>query len=773
MLWERGRKILASMALLAWTTGLVRGAASAATTATATGATAAPKYGSRQCHRHRSTGAWTSSLASLLLGSARPALGGGGGGGSGVGSRAALLRGRSFLRPVSTPISTSTATSTTSTSTRSALSADEASESTQTQTQTPSFDYDYLVIGAGSGGIASARRAASYGAKVAIVENARLGGTCVNVGCVPKKVMWNAASIAETLHDMHQYGFQDSSATFDWNVLKQRRDAYIQRLNAIYQRNLDSSGVTKLTGTARLLGPHRVEVQVGRSSVGGGGGGVNVPDTEGTSDPADRSSESNNPIYTAQHILIAVGGVPMVPEGPGILEHAMSSDGFFELEQLPRKAVVVGAGYIAVELAGVLQALGCDTHLTVRKNGVLRNLDDLLTSTLEEEMIRQGIALYKNTNGIERIEGHPDGLKTVYLKNGQTIDDVDCVLVAPGRRPNVDALNLPEAGVATTDNGYVTVDDYSETTIPNVYAVGDVIGKVELTPTAIAAGRRLADRLFGPQQWSNAKVSYDLVPTVIFSHPPIGTIGLSENQAIDKYGPNNVKVYKSKFANLYYGPWQVDPDDKPKTAMKLVCAGPEELVVGLHVIGMGADEMLQGFGIALKMGATKADFDATGTRVLHRRVFVSVFRWGRGQQRVHLEANAPPCLTVNGNNPTYFRPISLWLFSLFLHGLFPLAVAIHPTAAGTYHTIAYSLPQCRTCPNPVLTPLVAFVYQFAAEEFVTMFPWGLSEQVSGAAHSPLNGASPPEPSSTSTSSSSSTSAAPSPKEEPATASAVK
>jgi glutathione reductase (NADPH) len=453
------------------------------------------------------------------------------------------------------------------------------------------YDFDYLVIGAGSGGIASARRAASYGARVAVVESARLGGTCVNVGCVPKKVMWNAASIAETLHTMHHYGFSDSqsSTTFDWGALKASRDKYVERLNGIYARNLESSAVTTLVGRARLLGNHRVSVSA-----------------------ADGRSSETAATYTARHILIATGGVPQVPDGPGVKEFSITSDGFFELEDLPRRAVVVGAGYIAVELAGVLQALGCDTHLAVRKNTFLRGLDETLTDTLADEMARQGVHLHTDTGGLSRIAS-PDGgaTKTVYLENGEVIDDVDVVLVAPGRRPNVDALGLDEAGVETTPRGYIEVDEYSQTTADGVFAVGDVIGRVELTPTAIAAGRRLADRLFGPPTYASAKVSYDLVPTVIFSHPPIGTIGLSERDAVAKYGADNVKVYKSKFANLFYGPWQVDYDDKPKTAMKLVCAGPEELVVGLHVVGMGADEMLQGFGVALKMGATKADFDST------------------------------------------------------------------------------------------------------------------------------------------------------------------
>jgi len=490
------------------------------------------------------------------------------------------------------------------------------------------YDYDYLVIGAGSGGIASARRAASYGAKVAVVEKGRLGGTCVNVGCVPKKVMWNAASIAETLHDMKHYGFSgyDSDAiSFDWGFIKENRDKYIVRLNGIYERNMANSGVHSILGTASFSDEAK---------------GVIVTPDDG-SDPIT---------YKAKNVLIATGGYPTFPDGEGIREHAISSDGFFELEELPGKAVVVGAGYIAVELAGVLQALGTDTSLVVRKAKAMREFDDMLADTLDDEMQRQGINIYRNTNGVKKIELEGDGLKTVFLNNGEVIKGVDTVLIATGRSPLVEPLNLPGAGIKQKDKGYIITDEYSATNVDGVFALGDVCGNVELTPMAIAAGRRLADRLFGGPEWKDAKVSYENVPTVVFSHPPIGTIGLTEAQAIQKYGEGNVKIYKSKFSNLYYGPWQVEADDKPKTAMKLICAGKDELVVGLHVIGMGADEMLQGFGIAMKMGATKADFDA--------------------------------------------------------------CVAIHPTAS---------------------------------EEFVTMFPWGLSNQVSGAKHSPMNGAPGPEP----------------------------
>ena len=308
--------------------------------------------------------------------------------------------------------------------------------------------------------------------------------------------------------------------------------------------------------------------------------------------------------------------------------------------------------------AGILQALGTDTFLVLRNHRILRTFDDMIAETLEEELTRKGIHIYRNTLGIEKIVTTPSSssqshsLKSVHLQNGEVIDNVDTVIVATGRAPMVQPLNLSAMGIQQKeDGGHIITNEYSETNVEGIYAVGDVCGKRELTPMAIAAGRRLADRLFGPpEQFRNAKVSYDLVPTVIFSHPPVGTIGLTETEAIAKYGKESVHTYRSKFANMYYGPWNISPDDKPKTAMKLICVGLEQLVVGLHVVGMGADEMLQGFAIALKMGATKADFDST--------------------------------------------------------------LAIHPTAA---------------------------------EEFVTMFPWGKSPPISGAKQSPLHGGPPPEP----------------------------
>ena len=391
------------------------------------------------------------------------------------------------------------------------------------------YDYHFLVIGAGSGGIAAARRAASYSKnqqphmRVAIAEAGRLGGTCVNLGCVPKKVMWNAASIAEAVHDMEHFGFGGplEHVTFDWNVLKEARDRYIARLNRIYAQNLVTSGVTQLKGWASLVGPHTVQIVSGASAISDNDDDVNDQD----------SGNTTTTTVTAQHILIATGCQPILPPGEGIAEHCITSDHFFDLNVMPRKAVVVGAGYIAVELAGVLQALGTDTKLVLRKHKALRQFDDLLSDTLDEEMQRQGIEIYRNTDGLEKVvladnsrdsdndsgSGPQQQLKTVHLKNGQTIEGVDTVLVAPGRGPLTASLGLDRAGVRRDDHGYIVANEYSETNVPGVYAIGDVVaGQVELTPTAIAAGRRLADRLFGGTGMEDAKVSYDLVPTVVF-----------------------------------------------------------------------------------------------------------------------------------------------------------------------------------------------------------------------------------------------------------------
>lgn len=321
--------------------------------------------------------------------------------------------------------------------------------------------FDYLVIGAGSGGVASARRAASYGAKAAVIEGSRLGGTCVNVGCVPKKVMWNAASVSEILHqDAKQFGFDVKGHSFDWARLKKARDAYVTRLNGIYSRLLGNSGVTVIDGFASFSGPK--EVTVGEQK------------------------------YTADHIMIAVGGKPVMPSLPGA-EHCISSDGFFALETQPEAVAVIGGGYIGVELAGVFQALGTRTELFTRASKPLRGFDSLVVDTLLLEMKKQGLVYQPNQSPTEIVKG-ADGKLTIRTQSGEEFGPYDEVLLATGRRPNIDTLNLAAAGVQHDAKGCIAVDEFQETSARGVYALGDVCGKVELTPMAIAAGRRLADR---------------------------------------------------------------------------------------------------------------------------------------------------------------------------------------------------------------------------------------------------------------------------------------
>jgi glutathione reductase (NADPH) len=431
--------------------------------------------------------------------------------------------------------------------------------------------------------------------------------------------MYQTATLAEQMkHDVSHYGFEQPTIKLDYPLHKKRRDAYILKLDKIYESGLASAGVTKLVGDGSFVDGHTVAI---------------------TND-----GETQN--VTADKILIAVGGRPMLPDIPG-MEYAITSDGFFEMEELPSKAVVVGAGYIAVELAGVLNGLGVDTHLVVRKHKALRTFDDDISDHLDKEMQRQGITIHRNTMGLSKIEKQENGKLTGYMvtEGMDPVADADIILYAPGRIPNVETLNLDKVGVELDGKGYIKVDDFQNTTADSVYALGDVCGKVELTPMAIAAGRRLSDRLFDGKE--DSKTSYELVPTVVFAHPTIGTIGMTEKEAVAKYGESNIKVYKSRFPNLYYGIFQMESDEKPKTFMKLVCAGKEELVVGLHIIGMGADEMLQGFGVAMKMGATKADFDSsvaihpTGAEEL-----VTMGLWGTSPQvsgaKVSPLMGAPP-----------------------------------------------------------------------------------------------------------------------------------
>jgi glutathione reductase (NADPH) len=456
---------------------------------------------------------------------------------------------------------------------------------------------------------------------------ARLGGTCVNVGCVPKKVMFNAATIAHTLtHDAHHYGFnggQECAHTFHWPKVKKARDDYVVRLNSIYEAGLKSAGVEFIHGRATFLDEHTLEVTTGTTS---------RTDQDDNDDGSNEGNHNKVKItVTAKKILIATGGRPYIPSGEGIFEHSITSDGFFELQDLPKVAVIVGAGYIAVELAGVLNSLGSEVHLVLRYQKALRRFDEIIVDGLDDEMKKAGIHIHSNTGGVAKIDLDSNQKRNVTTVCGDVIYGADVVIMATSRIPNTKGLNLEKANVKLNERGYIKVDEQQNTTSSSVYAVGDVCGNVELTPMAIAAGRRLSDRLFGDRD--EARVSYENVPTVIFSHPPIGTIGLSEHEAASKYGKDNIRVYSSTFANLYYGIFDIDSSMKPKTRMKLVCAGANEKVVGVHCIGMGVDEMMQGFGVAMKMGATKADFDScVAIHPTASEELVTMGNWGMSPQ---------------------------------------------------------------------------------------------------------------------------------------------
>uniref|UniRef100_A0A3P8NKN1 glutathione-disulfide reductase n=1 Tax=Astatotilapia calliptera TaxID=8154 RepID=A0A3P8NKN1_ASTCA len=440
--------------------------------------------------------------------------------------------------------------------------------------------FDFLVVGGGSGGLAGARRAAELGAATAVIESHKLGGTCVTSSfCSSSQVMWNAAVHAEYLHDHGDYGFETGDVHFSWETLKAKRDAYVSHLNRIYRNNLDKAKIQTIQGYARFI------------------------------NDAEPTVEVNGRKYTAPHILIATGGQPSVlsdAEVPGA-SLGITSDGFFELETLPKRSLVVGAGYIAVEMAGILSTLGSKTSLIIRQTGVLRNFDAFISANCTKELQNSGIDLWKNSQ-VKSVSKTDKGLEvTVVTKDPEkkndeekisTIQGVDCLLWAIGRQPNTGGLNIDE-------RGHIIVDEFQNTSRSGIYAVGDVCGRALLTPVAIAAGRKLAHRLFEGKK--DSKLDYTCIPTVVFSHPPIGTVGLTEEEAIKTRGKENVKIYKTSFTPMYHA----ITSRKSQCIMKLVCVGKEEKVVGLHMQGLGCDEMLQGFAVAIKMGATKADFDKT------------------------------------------------------------------------------------------------------------------------------------------------------------------
>jgi glutathione reductase (NADPH) len=410
-----------------------------------------------------------------------------------------------------------------------------------------------------------------------VVERDRLGGTCVNVGCVPKKVMFNAGSVQEMIHQAAGYGFTVEGVSFDMKALKEKRDAYVKRLNGIYLNNLNNNGITPITGDAVFVGPKEVKV-------------------------GDKT-------YSGDKVLIAVGGRPLMPDIPGI-ELGMDSNDFFDLEEIPKRVCVVGSGYIAVELAGILQLLGSEVDLCIRGERPLRTMEPDVVDLLVDEMSAAGVTWVRGE--VEAITKAEDGTKTCTLKGGEERAGYDEVLFAIGRVPVTDSLNLPAAGVETTAIGEIVVDRATRTTAEDVYAVGDIItGAVQLTPVAIAAGRLLSDRLFAGMPEAETCMDYENIPTVVFSHPTMAVMGLTEAEAVERYGADAITCHKTTFVNMLYSrEFLVEGQHQSKTRAKLVCVGPEQRIIGLHMIGLAVDEILQGFGVALKMGATKADFDS-------------------------------------------------------------------------------------------------------------------------------------------------------------------
>ena len=433
--------------------------------------------------------------------------------------------------------------------------------------------FDVISIGGGSGGVASAVQAAKFGKKVAIIEKLQLGGTCVNRGCVPKKAMWYGATIADQLkHDVKGYGFDVEVKGFNWATLKQKRATYIGNIHGFYDRLLDKWSISHFNNWGKFKDNKTVILDDG---------------TE----------------LTAEHIFISPGAYPIVPKNIEGHELGITSDDFFELEETPKKAVIVGGGYIGVEIAGVLNAHDTDVTLMVRRDKPLMEFDDTISDTLVEYMEMTDLKIMNHTN-ITKVEKTGDTLK-ITTDTGKVLEDVDTLIWATGRAPNTHNLGVENTDIKITEKGIIPANEINETNVSGIYSLGDASGCAQLTPVAIKAGRYLARRLFNNE--TNLKAKLKNIPTVIFSHPAIGTVGLSEKDAIKQYGQDNIKVYKSRFTALYsaIGGFRVP------TVMKLIVTGVEEKVVGCHMIGLNVDEMLQGFAVAINMGATKQDFDDT------------------------------------------------------------------------------------------------------------------------------------------------------------------
>ena len=431
-----------------------------------------------------------------------------------------------------------------------------------------SHEFDLFVIGAGSGGVRAARFAAGFGARVAVAESRYLGGTCVNVGCVPKKLLVHGAHFPEDFEQASGFGWSVGETQFDWPTLIANKNREIQRLNGIYRNLLVNSGVTLLEGHARLLGPHEVEVDGQR--------------------------------YSARHILIATGGWPQVPDIPG-KELAITSNEAFYLDQLPRRVLVVGGGYIAVEFASIFHGLGAQTSLIYRQELFLRGFDGAVRQHLKEELEKKKLDLLFSTD-IGRLERQADGSLLATLKDGRQLE-TDCVFYATGRRPMLDNLGLENTGVALNDKGFIQVNERFETSVPSILAIGDVIGRVQLTPVALAEGMAVARRLFRPEEYR--PVDYNLIPTAVFSLPNIATVGLSEEQAREQ--GYEVKVFESRFRPMKL----TLTENQERILMKLVVDAGSDRVLGCHMVGPDSGEIIQGLAVALKAGATKSVFDET------------------------------------------------------------------------------------------------------------------------------------------------------------------
>jgi len=430
-----------------------------------------------------------------------------------------------------------------------------------------STDVDLFVIGVGSGGVRAARMSATYGARVATAEDRYMGGTCVNVGCVPKKLFYYASHFVEEFRDSQGYGWGTTAPGFEWGTLLQNKNAEIQRLNGIYKGMLDNAGVTHYEGRARIVDVHHVAI--------------------------------GDTIVSADKILIATGGWPVSLDIPGA-EYAITSNEAFYLEDIPKRSLVIGGGYIGVEFAGIFQGLGAESHLSYRGPRFLRGFDDDVRVLVAEELHRKGVKLHFNSVP-ESIERQPGGALTVHFVDGSSIE-VDLVLAAIGRRPAVSDIGLENVNVACRDNGAIIVDDEFRTSEPSIFALGDVIDRVQLTPVAITEAMVFAGRQFLSQE---TMMSYEGIPTAVFCQPNIGTVGLTETQARD--AGHDVDIFRSSFKALKH----TLSGNEERTMMKMVVDRHSDKVLGIHMVGADAGEIIQGMAVAMKAGATKAVFDNT------------------------------------------------------------------------------------------------------------------------------------------------------------------